>query len=191
MTKDQLLKEITKTLTKNKVEKLATLANTAFSITDLVDLTFHARPEIAFRASWILEHTLVKHPQRFIEHLGYFLNKYPQQKNQSCQRHYTKIMMYLTDCQPSRKENSFATILAVCDCIPVVETTFEWLISPKTPVAVQANCIDILFSFKNRYSWIAEELRFQVEFLLRNGGPAIQSRGKKLLKKLSALSNQP
>jgi hypothetical protein len=68
---------------------------------------------------------------------------------------------------------------------PVVEQCFEWMIDPKVLIAVKVFSAEALFNMRYRYPWIAEELVNQLQFLMRNGSPAIQSRGKKLLKALS------
>ncbi|HZG70744.1 MAG TPA: hypothetical protein VEY51_04330 [Chondromyces sp.] len=67
----------------------------------------------------------------------------------------------------------------------VGEITFEWLINPETPVAVQANCLDILYNLSSHYDWIRDELVLQTEFLLKKASAAMQSRGKKVLRKLN------
>jgi hypothetical protein len=67
---------------------------------------------------------------------------------------------------------------------PIVEATFEWLINDRTPVAVRVNCLDILYNLSNSYTWITEELKDQTRFLLKNESAAMQSRGKRVLKKI-------
>jgi hypothetical protein len=67
---------------------------------------------------------------------------------------------------------------------PIIDTTFEWLINPKTPIAVKVNCIEILVNLRSKSDWIEEELRAQIEFLLKDGGPAVQSRARKMLEVL-------
>ncbi len=70
--------------------------------------------------------------------------------------------------------------------MPIIKTQiitntncYEPLIAVK--VAVKVFAADTLFNLCNRYGWIKEELASQVQFMMRNGGAAIQSRGKKLL----------
>ncbi|MCO5934764.1 hypothetical protein NAF17_04365 [Mucilaginibacter sp. RB4R14] len=87
-------------------------------------------------------------------------------------------MMYLT------MPDAPATIrqkLAAIDMENVVEKYFDWLIDPKVKVAVKVFAADTLFNLHRRYDWIKEELANQMQFIMRTGGPAIQSRGKKLL----------
>ncbi len=178
MTKEELLKELKQTLTKTKVEKLAGLAVKAKdSIEQILGLTFRPEQELAFRAAWILEHIFLANPTGFFEHLTGFVSAYNKQKNLSCQRHYTKIMMEITSGKvlPGSEKADFET---------VVETTFAWLIDDRAPVAVQVNCLDILYNLSSRFDWIKDELKAQTEFFLRDGSAAMQSRGKKILKKL-------
>jgi len=46
--------------------------------------------------------------------------------------------------------------------------------------------MDILLHFAKEQPWIPDELRSQVQFLLKDGSAAVQSRGKRILKKLKS-----
>ena len=177
MTKQEWCSHLKKAISKKKVEQLAESVSTSESVKELIDLTFHPQYQIAFRAAWILEYTLIYSPNALQTKLEYFLIAYEKQKNYSCQRHFSKILMFFTAKANER-------LLRIYPLELVVETTFKWLIDPETPVAVQVNCMDILFNLKDRFNWIEEELKEQINFLLKNGTAAMQSRGKKLLKKL-------
>jgi hypothetical protein len=74
--------------------------------------------------------------------------------------------------------------LAVIDLQPVVEQLFDWMIDPKVLIAVKVFAAEALFNMRNRFSWIPDELTNQIQFLMRNGTAAIQSRGRKLLAQL-------
>lgn len=183
MTKDELVTELSTTLFKVKVQKLCSLAEREeFAVNDLLDCCFYPREGIAFRAAWVLDNIELNCNRRFVPVLTSFLAGYQKQKNFSCQRHYTKIMMRLTG-----KNASAIYQLELCNYNfeTIIDTTFEWLINPKTPIAVKVNCIEILVNLRTKSDWIGEELKAQIEFLLKDGGPAIQSRGKKMLKLLS------
>ena len=183
MTKSELIQEISTTLFKAKLQKLCALVgNEDSALVDLLDCCFHPQKEIAFRAAWILESVETQYPQRFIPILDPFLTGYQKQRNFSCQRHYTKIMMRLTQ---KNSPSIYQCKLHNFNFEPIIDTTFEWLINPKTPVAVKVNCIEILVNLRSKSDWIADELKAQIEFLLKDGGPAIQSRGKKMLKVVS------
>lgn len=184
MTRQDLLTVLTSTLTKSKVDKLVSLAAAGrLPVGDLLDRCFYKdNATIAFRASWILEYTAVHDPDRFIPHLDLFIRRLGEQDNNSCRRHYTKILMLLTSPRAPEKYKILFPEASVAERI--AETMFEWLIEPHTPVAVKANCMDVLFNLRHTVNWIAEELSSQIEHELRHGSAALQSRGKKILKGL-------
>jgi hypothetical protein len=134
---------------------------------------------VGFRASWVLEHTLDYSMSAFLVNLDYFLESYLRQENDSCKRHYTKILMFMTESSGRMQ------VLASKNLDPLIEKTFEWLIDPKTPVAVQVNCMDVLYNLRTYSDWVNEELAAQIEYLMRDGSPAMLARGKRLLKKLA------
>lgn len=171
-----LLAQLSATLSKADIIKLADEQHR--NVQELISLTFYKAPQVAFHAAWLLEYRQKKFPDEFNRHLEYFMDSYPDQKNKSCQRHYTKILM-------GQLNSNRNIILKSTNLEAVTEATFEWLTDPGTPVAVTANCMDILFYLSAHFGWIADELKLQIEFLLRNGGAAIQSRGKRILAKLA------
>ena len=182
LTKDALIKEISKTLVKTKVEKLtAILDKQQFALPDLIDLTFYRDSNIAFRAAWILENLFLKKPETYINELEYLITRFKDVAYPSCQRHYAKIMMHLTSKKaPNVIKQKFEAI----DLEPMVEKLFDWLIDPKVLVAVKVFAAEALFNIRIRYPWISEELKEQVKFLMHVGSMAIQTRGRKLLAKL-------
>lgn len=179
LSRDELLKLISNTIGKTKVLELSSILNNQqFNLRDLIGLTFDTNKDIAFRSAWILENTFFKDQALYENDLEYLLSRIKDVKYASCQRHYAKILSHLTQHKtiPSIK-NKIQNI----DMEPIVEKCFDWMIDPKVKVAVKVFAADVLFNLHNRYSWIAEELANQIKFLMRNGSPAIQSRGKKLL----------
>ncbi|MFC6102679.1 hypothetical protein [Olivibacter domesticus] len=185
MTKEQLLIEISKTLKKSQAIALAEIAATTnFSMLDLLTLCYHAEKPIAFRASWILEFVEDKYPIRFIPILDDFIKQLPKQDNDSCQRLFSKILMHISNPKASDIRRTMFNKLSSTVHERIVETMFEWLINPATPVAVRVNCMDVLYYMTPQFPWIKDELLAQIEFYLKDGSAALQSRGKALHKKL-------
>ncbi|MGV3508185.1 MAG: hypothetical protein ACO1N7_02765, partial [Sphingobacteriaceae bacterium] len=174
MTKTDWLVVLSKKLNKKEAKDLSNLALENNSVSDLLALSFFHQPETAFRAAWILEHTLLSSPVVSNSFVQDFLANYPKQKNKSCRRHFTRILMLL-----SEKKN--ISLLNESSLEPVIEATFEWLIDPKAPIAVQANCLSALFNLKDRYDWVEAELKAQIVFLLKDGSAGLQVRGRKVL----------
>ncbi|MCR8556114.1 hypothetical protein KXD93_00585 [Mucilaginibacter sp. BJC16-A38] len=184
MTKDELIDQLVATFGKTKVNKLSKiLKQQGFALRDLIDLTFREDKTIAFRAAWLLENTFLINPVSYLPDLDYLLTRFHEVVYPSCQRHYAKIMMHITS---STAHYLIREKLQDTDLEPVVEKCFDWMIDPKVKVAVKVFSADVLFNLRTRYPWITEELTNQIKFLMRNGSPGIQSRGKRLLAALGA-----
>jgi len=168
---------------KSYVLDLAALGeDSGVPIASLHELCYEKNPTVAFRAAWILEYLAARDHQRFLKVFDDFMDRLHQQRNPSCQRHFTKILMNITHpkAPPAYQEAYRQT-----DRERLVETVFGWLIDPATPVAVQVNCMDILFNMRREFPWITDELKQQIRFFLRDGSPAMQSRGKRILENLN------
>jgi hypothetical protein len=74
--------------------------------------------------------------------------------------------------------------LTYSDLENCLNTSFEWLINPKTQVAVKCNCIDIIYHLLEYEDWMLEELKLILEKNLLSNSPALLSRTKKILKKI-------
>jgi hypothetical protein len=179
LTSNELIKQISTTIGKSKVINLSrVLKNEHFALRDLIDVTFHPDKNIAFRAAWILENLFLESPQNYLDDMDYLLSRIRDVKNESCKRHYAKIMMHITDAKASAPVKQQ---LQQADLDAVVEKLFDWLIDPKALIAIKVFTSQALFNVRKRYPWITEELAAQILFLMRDGTAAMQSKGKKLL----------
>ena len=149
---------------------------------DLCYDTEHSK--LAFRAAWVLEYLVVHYAERFLPVAGDFLRRLGDQQNRSCQRHFTNILIRLTH---PKAHKGYREVMRSADREQLVETVFGWFIDPRTPVAIQANCMEVLLHMSDEFEWIKDELKQQINFLLRDGSAAIQSRGKKVLGVLNRL----
>jgi hypothetical protein len=182
MDQTALLKQISATIGKMKVLELSRiLKEEQFALRDLIDLTFYPDKNIAFRAAWILENVFLQQPARYEPDLDYLISRMKDVKYESCQRHFAKIIMHITG---KKAPEIIQQKLQQLDLERVTEQCFDWMIDPKVKIAVKVFASEALFNLRHRYPWIAEELANQLQFLMRNGTAAIQSRGKKLLAQL-------
>lgn len=180
--REALLKQISGTIGKMKVLALTRiLKEEHFALRDLIDLTFYPDKNIAFRAAWILENIFLQDPSRYEPDLEYLLSRTREVQYESCQRHYAKIIMHLTN---KKTPQIIQQKLQQLDLEPVIEQCFDWMINPEVKIAVKVFAAEALFNLRCRYPWIAEELANQLRFLMRNGTAAIQTRGRKLLGEL-------
>ena len=182
ITTEELIKELYTTFGKTKINKLQIiLREQRFDINSLIDLTFNTDKTLGFRAMWLLDALMLSDISIYAVHLPYFLSRIREVNNESCKRHYARIMMFMTS--PGAPD-VVKDILKEIDLEDTIEQLFDWIINPKVKVAVKIFAADTLCNLATRYDWIAEELISQIKFMLRNGGPAIQFRGKKLLERL-------
>lgn len=180
----ELLKQISQTIGKTKVLKLRDiLYNQRFDVKGLIVLTFYPEKEIAFRAAWILENLLLTDPLRFINDIDYLVAQFLNIKNKSCLRHYTKIIMHLTD---AKADKAIKVKIEAIDMELVAVYCFDLIIDAKIPVAVKVFACQVLFNLRTRYNWITEMLIEQIRILMHGGKPAIQSKGRALLSQLQA-----
>jgi len=182
LTSEELIKEISTTLEKKKVIRLtAILKRQEFALHDLIDITFYPDRDVAFRAAWILENLFLEKPELYLNDIDCLFSRIKDVKNESCKRHYAKMVMHITG---RKTPLSIQQKLKGIELEPTVEQLFDWMIDPKVRIAVKVFASEALFNLRGRYPWIAEELKEQVQFLMRDGTAAIQSRGRKLLSQL-------
>ncbi|UKJ09053.1 hypothetical protein [Solitalea lacus] len=185
---EEIFKQLEKPLNKKSVVHLALqFVEKGITIREIIDLTFLPNKEQGFRAAWILEQIAFNNQELFLPDFSYFCSRFPEVENESCKRHFAKIMEqyshYLRNSSAVNK-NLMDSICSI-NYEPVIETLFDWLINPKTKTAVIAFSMTALCNFHSLYPWIREELFQQIHFLMKNGSPGIQSRGKYLLKKIA------
>jgi len=182
ITKEDLLKQVSGTIGKAKVLELSRiLKERNFALRDLIDLTFIADKDVAFRAAWILENMFLQDPESYLNDLGYLVARIKEVRHESCQRHYAKILMHIT---AKKSPDGIRRQLEEIDLEPVVEACFDWLIDPKIKIAVKCFSAEALCNLRHRYAWIREELANQLAFLMRDGSAGIQSRSRRLLASL-------
>jgi len=148
---------------------------------DLILITHHHEEAVAFRAAWILENLYLQQPQVYVLQLADIMNNVPTIQWPGVKRHYAKIIMHSTSPKAPKviKER-----LAELNMQPVIEQLFDWMIDKEVKIAVKVFAAEALFNLRQEHDWISDELRNQLEFLMRDGSAAIQTRGKKLLKRL-------
>lgn len=177
--KSELIKQLSGTIGKTKVLELSQiLKQQQFALRDLIDVTFNADKDIAFRAAWVLENVFLENPVAYQPDIEYLLSHVNEVKHPSCQRHYAKILMHITD---PKVPAAIKDKVSGYDMGPIIEQCFDWMIDPKIKIAVKCFSSEVLSNLRKRYPWINEELKNQVEFLMRNGSAGIQSRGRKIL----------
>lgn len=190
MTKDELTARLNASMEARMVEILTGIADHNLEkskrnaqIKDLIDLTFHPKKEVGFRAAWTLEYIFMNHHCAG-DHLDDLLSRFPEQKNQSCMRHYGKILAYLTGQKATGLQEGQ---LEKIDFTPTIELLFDWLIDENVLVATKVHAMQILANLAPRYTWVKEELLQTIAHLEDIESIAFFARAKQIKKALKKL----
>ncbi|TKC06331.1 hypothetical protein [Pedobacter frigoris] len=151
------------------------------NIPDLLEITFHKKKEVAFRAAWMLEYVMTNKPSAFINYIPDLLELLPRQKNHSAMRHFTKIVALLTD---KNANADYKEVVKNIDFEPVIEVLFTWLVDPEMLVAAKVHCMQSLANLSPRYDWIKEELLETIDYLVDIESIAFFARAKMVKKQL-------
>ena len=182
MQKDELIARLDAPMKFQMVANVtAMIESNDLDINDLLEISFHKKKEVAFRAAWMLEYMMTHKPEVFSLYVEELLRLLPKQKNDSAMRHYTKIIALLTakNAHPIYKE--LATNI---DFEPVIEVLFTWLIDTKMLVATKVHCMQALANLVPRYDWIKDDLVQTIDYLTDLESIAFFARAKMVKKQL-------
>ena len=182
MTPETFLEALKTTLTKTKANALTVLAaQSNLAIRDVIDRCFYPEQQVAFRAAWILENVFMQHLPRFMPAADYFLDRFSEQQNPSCCRHFCKILAGMSGKKASPE---LKLLMQHYPIDTLIETVFKWLTDAKMPVAVKSHCLTILANFCAQRPWIAEELLAIIDFLMDKESIAFFSKARKIRQQL-------
>lgn len=181
MDKEELIARLESVKFQMVADCTAIVEGNEIDIKDLLEVTFHKKKEIAFRAAWMLEYIVTHHPMQFYEGIEGFLLLFPSQKNPSAMRHYAKILALMTERKSSLL---YKEALSRLNIDPVIEVMFIWLVDPETPVATKVHCMQALANLTTKYDWIKEDLLETVDYLMGIESIAFFARAKMVKKQL-------
>lgn len=180
MTYNEKLEFLSVTLRSFEVTDFSLEMLQGITLADLLNISLEKDKKVAFRAAWVFETIVLKNTALLKSVLPQFLNNLKKQKNWSCLRSYTKILLFLT----SKKNKEYTLQNEIEE--EIIEHSFQWMIEPACPVAVLVNCLDILNNLRKKYPWIHEELQAQINYFQRTKpSPALMSRTNKIIQQKS------
>jgi len=126
----------------------------------------------AMRASRVICHSALDHPELISPYLIEIIRKLPKFKNDGLKRNFTKMISEL----PANFDEETMSIL--------VNQCFEWITSPAEKVALKVYALDILYNISELYPDIKNELISCIEAEMPRSSSGFNSKGSKLLVKL-------
>ncbi|WP_293915620.1 MULTISPECIES: hypothetical protein [unclassified Sphingobacterium] len=172
------IKRFLDVLKRNKQEHLSPVQSGNIDSRALFNLCFdHYESNLPLHASWLLEKYLkAERLQLQLLHSD-IISRLNEVRIEGSQRIFGNIIICILDKRSNIRLNSHQEEM-------IIETIFNWMITPDKAVAVVANCFEILYYLSNKHSWVKEELVAQIEYFLKDGPPSIQSRGRKILSRI-------
>lgn len=148
---------------------------------DLVTITFKVDDKVSIKAAWILEWICTHHHLNWIiPHLDEFTKNISHLTFDSAIRPCAKICEHLANENYSKKANEVQTHLTENHINTIIETGFDWLITPQK-IAVRAYTMNTLYLFGLEKDWVHPELKYLIESKIIHESKGCKARGKFIL----------
>ncbi|SDR88222.1 hypothetical protein SAMN05216503_1264 [Polaribacter sp. KT25b] len=156
---------------------------------DLVTITFDVENKVSIKAAWILEWICNHHQLNWIlPHLKEFSTKISNLKFDSAIRPCAKICELLANAYFAKNDNEIKNQLTTKHIDSIVETGFDWLITPQK-IAVRAYTMNTLYFFGLQKDWIHPELKHLIETKIIHESKGCKARGKYILQMIEKHEN--
>ena len=148
---------------------------------ELIQITFDVDNKVSIKAAWILEWICTHHDLKWmLPHLEEFSSKISLLKFDSAIRPCAKICEHIATAYFSKNENEFQKKLTIEQINTIVETGFDWLITPQK-IAVRAYTMNTLYLFGLTNDWIHPELSQLISTKIIHESKGCTARGKYVL----------
>ncbi len=152
----------------------------------LVDILFKVDDKISIKAAWILEWVCIHRDlNMIIPYLDQFTENIQHLQFDSAIRPCSKICEKLAIAFTGKKDNEIRAQLTKKHIERIVETGFDWLITPQK-IAVRAFSMTALFLFGTLKGneWIHPELKHLITTKIVHEGKGCKARGKHILEEI-------
>ncbi len=134
------------------------------------DVFCNGTPPFPQRMAWVMDIVTQEHPSHAARYVASVAARLRYFQHPAELRAATKILA-----------RTPLPIESIGDLLLIL---FPWLENPLVPAAIRCNAMDILYKISQVEPDLKRELALVIETQMRDGGPAIISRGKKLLGRL-------
>lgn len=155
----------------------------------LVEVTFMVNDKVSVKAAWILEWICSHHDLNLIlPHLYEFTQNLGLLQFDSAIRPCAKVCEHLAVAYTNKKENLVKEMLKPEHIEGIIETGFDWLITPQK-IAVSAYTMNSLFLFGTLEGkeWVHPELEHLIRTKIIHESKGCKARGKHVLEEIGKL----
>lgn len=137
----------------------------------VLQLNEHTNSRIAWRSAYLFDLAHDANPALFINYLPRLIAALPTLKNHSIKRHYTRILSTYNLCDIATGET--------------IDCCLNWLMTEEIPIAVKANCMQILYNLCTEFPELAHELKIVLNEILPTASKGVGGKAKKILAELA------
>jgi len=135
-----------------------------------INIIKSTKSAIAWRSAWVLDIFERHNKKALLPYINQITEILLQTPHHGVQRHLTRILSsihpkYLTDGR-------------------IIDSCFNWLLNPNTPVAIKVNAMQIISNLCTVYPELKPELKTVILEGYKTGTAGFKSRANKILKKL-------
>jgi hypothetical protein len=169
-----LRREILKKHSKEQKNKIVSyVGNSGQRFGELVEVFLEGPYRVTQRAAWPLTYVVEYNPELMLPHLKRILNFLDQKEiHDAVKRNVMRLLQFIEI--PKQHESK------------VTELCFTYLNNRKEPIAIRVFAMTVLAKMAARHPELTKELVILIEDEMPFASPAFLSRGKKVLKQLSA-----
>lgn len=167
--KEEILKEHSKA---QAIKISEYIGNDQSRFDELMELFFNDEYRVIQRTAWVLSHCTDKYPFLANPHLDKLVENL-KSENLHVAVHRNTVRMLAGIDIPERLQG---VLLELC---------FDYLLSPKTPIAVQAHSMQVIYNISQNEPDLLNELKMVIEERLPYGSAGFKSKGKKLIKAIN------
>ncbi|MGB0891386.1 MAG: adenylosuccinate lyase [Flavobacteriaceae bacterium] len=144
----------------------------------LLEMTFDVDNKQSIKAAWVLEWICThKGLDILVPHLNEFVNNISKVHFDSATRPCAKICEHLAHAYTSKKENLVKEVLTQEHIEKIIETGFDWLITPQK-IAVRAYTMTTLYLFGLEKDWVHPELKHLISSKIIHESKGCKARGR-------------
>ena len=151
---------------------------------ELLDLCFHTKDDISYKATWILEFVCLERIELLYPYLDVYFENLPKVYKDQAVRPLAKICELLAVQYYKAKNPEVVRLLNESYKQTMIECCFDWLITNQR-VACEVYAMSALFYLGTEFDWIHSDLKTIIEANIHERSAGYKSRGKKVLAQIA------
>jgi len=139
----------------------------------LLELVFHDKDPISWRAAWILDGSDERYPGMAGPSIPVIIEQLPDLESTGALRSLLRML-----CRYEIPEEQQGILIDLC---------FSYMVSELYPVAVKVHAMQLIYNHVLIYPELAEELKTIIEDQTVNNSVGFKSRGRRIIRELDKL----